>query len=588
MRSHRPSQPAISTRRNADHGTVAAPHEASVQAGLTILEAGGNAIDAAVAAALVAGVIEPTETTLAGSGFFLAHTSAGETWSVDFGPKAPFAATNNMFDIEPNASSSSVLGLAPVVDNANVDGALASGVPRTLLGLLTAQERFGKLDRADVLQPAITAAYEGFPSDTWFLTSALSDLARLRKYEGTRTTFLDENDLPIGHTSMANYGPTFAGHTFVRQPRLGATLEEVADQGPESLTSGVIAERLVKTSTDLGGILSMSDLRNAAPAIRPALKLQYRDCEIAVPAAPGGGITELEILNIWQQLNPSPSTSHESPKKTRELALAMRHAFADRYHWLGDPAVAPIPTQELLAPEYARDIAEQVATGRDVPRWSEGAPWSTFASFGVHDPWLHSENRGHRPDWNPTTANTPTSGTTHISVADTAGNTVSITHTAANHFGNGIMCPRTGLMLDSAMAWFNAMPGAANSITPGGRALANMGPALITRNGASVAALGASGGRRIISAVAQLVINLVDGHNSFDEALALPRIDASGQHVLVHEGRAQDYESLSDLGATLVPSSNEPFTMDFARPNIAGYDTSGTPCSAISMLHYTD
>lgn len=553
-----------------------------------MLNAGGNAIDAAVAAALVAGVIEPTETTLAGSGFLLAHTAAGETWSVDFGPKAPFAATDTMFDIEPNASSSSVLGLAPVVDNANVDGPLASGVPRTLLGLLTAQKRFGKLGREEVLQPAITAAYDGFPSDTWFLTSTLSDLTRLRKHEGTRATFLDENGLPVGHTSMANYGPTFDAHGVVRQPRLGKTLEEIADRGPECLASGIVAEQLVKTSAELGGILSMADMRNSAPAIRPALKLQYRDCEVAVPAAPGGGITELEILSIWQQLNPSPSTSHESPEKTRQLALVMRHAFADRYHWLGDPAVAPIPTQELLSTKYAREIAEQVAIGKDVPRWSENAPWSTFASFGVHDPWQRSEDRGHRPNWNPAAATTPTSGTTHISVADKAGNTVSITHTAANHFGNGIMCPRTGLLFDSAMAWFNAVPGAANSITPGGRALANMGPALVTRNGRSFAALGASGGRRIISAVAQLVINLVDGNHSFNEALALPRIDASGQHVLVHEGRAQDYESLSDLGATLVPSSNEPFTMDFARPNIAGYDTTGTPCSTISTLHYTD
>lgn len=588
MRSHRPRTHPVSTRTDAEHGTVVAPHEQSVQAGLDMYERGGNVIDAAVAAALVAGVIEPTETTLAGSGFLLFNDGeAGKPWSVNFGPKAPLAASPSMYELATDASSSSILGLAPVAGAANINGAKAPGVPRTLLGLLTAQDRWGKLDRSTVCQAAIRAAYDGFPADTWFMTSALSDLTRLRSDEQCRRTFLDA-DLPIGHASQANYGPSFDVRPKVTQPILGATLEEVAHGPLSALTSGTVAQRLVETSQELGGLLSLADMRTAGPDLEQALTMRYRDFDVSVPTAPGGGITELQILAIWEALNPTASTSHESPEHTRRLALAIRHAFADRYHWLGDPNVVPVPTRALLSRDYVRELAALCEAGEDVPGWSDGAPWLTYAAHAAHDPWPHAEPGRDAPEWSPAYATPPSSGTTHISAADPQGHVVSITHTAANHFGSGVLCPRTGLLLDSAMAWFNAAPGAANSITPGARALANMGPALLTRDGRSVAALGASGGRRIISAITQVLINLVDGQCTPEEALERPRIEGSGSSLLVPQDRVHDIAALSDLGVTALPTSNEPFPMDFARPNIAGYDTNGEPVSAISSMGYGD
>ncbi|GII77611.1 gamma-glutamyltranspeptidase [Sphaerisporangium rufum] len=587
MRSHRPGRVAVSRRRSGE-GTVVGPHESSVQAGLRILELGGNAVDAAVAAALVAGVVEPTETTLAGCGFMLYNDGGNGPIAADFGPRAPLAASTAMFRLTPDAESSAVLGLAPVVDDENVNGPLAPGVPRTLLGLLTAHERWGRLDRRTVCRPAIEAAYNGFAADAWFLTSALSDLDRLRRDEAAARTFLDDTGLPIGHRSSGSYGFSFDTRPRVVQSTLGRTLEEVAGSSLDTLTTGAVAQRLVATARDVGGLLSLEDLRAAAPEIGPALTMRYRDVDVSVPPAPGGGITELEILAGWQSLNPEPSTSHESGEQTRRLALMMRHAFADRYHWLGDPAVVPVPTRELLSARYARDLARLVEAGTDLPRWGDGAPWLTYASVAAHDPWAYSETGAGAPEWSPKLASTPTGGTTHISATDRDGGTVAITHTAANHFGSGILCPRTGLLFDSAMAWFNAAAGAANSVRPGARALANMGPALITRAGRPVAAVGASGGRRIISAVAQLIINMVDGRLGPAEALALPRLDASGQKILVHEGRAEHLEALADLGATLVPSSNEPFTMDFARPNVAGHPAAGQSESAIPTSAYGD
>jgi gamma-glutamyltranspeptidase/glutathione hydrolase len=586
IRSHTTPSPRASVRTGAERGTVVAPHETSIAAGLDMLERGGNAVDAAVAAALVSGVVEPTETTLAGSGFMLFHDTHRQSWSVDFGPRAPRAASPTMFEIDAKATSPTVLGLAPVVGNANVDGPLACGVPRTLVGLLTAQERFGRLPREVVCAPAVAAAYDGFPADMWFLTSALNDLDRLRADPQAARTFLTKRGLPLGSESLSYYGPTFGQRARVRQPMLGATLEEAARSGTQTLTHGRIAQRLAASSADLGGLLALDDFRASAPSIGPAVIMQYRDAEVAIPAGPGGGHTELQILAIWQALHPAPTTSHGNPAHLRDLALTIRHAFADRYHWLGDPSVVPVPAQALLHDSYARHLADLVAAGDDVPHWGDGAPWITYAGRAVHDPWPLDTGGWTSPTWDPSTASAPTSGTTHISAADASGQLVSITHTAANHFGNGQACPRTGLLFDSAMAWFNAAPGAANSITPGGRALANMGPALVTRGGAPVAALGASGGRRIISAVAQIIINLVDGGHNFADALTLPRIDASGPTVLVPEARVSELGALEDLGATLVPASPEPYAMDFARPNMAGFDRSPQPTSVINANHY--
>lgn len=586
MRTHRMTGANAVRRQDASRGTVVSPHECSTRAGLEMLEHGGNAVDAAVASALVAGVVEPTETTLAGCGFLLFNDPGSGAWSADFGPRAPLAASPTMYQVEHGGSGSSVLGLAPVVGAANVDGARAWGVPRTLLGLLSAQDAWGELPRSEVCGPAIAAAHDGFDADMWFMTNALSDLVRLRQDAQARRTYLDGDGLPRGHASSSFYGPSFGARPRVRQPLLGAALEEAAHGPLASMTEGRLAQHLVETSREAGGLLAIEDLRTSGPSISRALGRRYRDVEVFVPPSPGGGITELQILQTWEALGPRPATSHESGARARKLALALRHAFADRYHWLGDPKVVPVPLQGLLSPEHTATLARLVETGRDVEGWHDGEPWITYAARAVHDPWRHEPGSPARPKWTPRSATPPTSGTTHISAADAQGRIVSVTHTAAHLFGSGVVCPRTGLLLDASMAWFNALPGAANSIAPGARPLANMGPALVTRQGESVAAVGASGGRRIISAVAQVIINLVDGGHSPADAVALPRLDGSGPRLLLHEDRESDLDALHDLGVTLVATSGEPHQMDFARPNVAAFHGNGRTSSALHATNY--
>ncbi len=584
--SHRRTATPVFHRKDHGVGSVVSARDESVRAGMDMLRRGGNAIDAAVAAGLVAGVIEPTETTLGGCGFLVYNDGRGSSWSVEFGPRAPLAATADMFDLDAEADSSAILGLAPVEGNANVDGPRAAGVPRTLLALLTAQERFGVLARDVVMEPAIEAARTGFRSDSWFVMNALTDRSRLRADPTARATFLGADDLPRGLSAAAHYGSSVDVYGLIPQPLLARTLSRLAVGGISEMATGSIARELATTASEIGSLITLEDLADAGPQIDHPLSLRFRDCEVLVPRSPSGGLTVLQILAIWQQVFPDGSPRQDSPERTRQLALIIRHAFADRYHWLGDPDVVPVPEEGLISSEYAATIARDCSISSTVPDTGERSPWLAYAATPLHDPWPFDSKPDDRRSWRPATATTATSGTTHISVVDAQGGTVSLTHTAANHFGSGIICPRTGLLLDSAMAWFNAAPGAANSISGGARAVANMAPAVIVRDGTPVAAVGASGGRRIISAVAQTIIDLVDRNLTAAEALAMPRVDASGSRLVLPAAQAEYAASLADLRPQIVSDGVEGYAIDFARTNIAAYRGSGHTESAIDGMSY--
>lgn len=586
--THRLKQIPVASRESS-RGSVVGARDCSVQAGLEMFELGGNAVDAAVATALVAGVIEPTETTLAGSGFMLLHHPDHGPIEVDFGPLAPLAAHERMFEVDAGAAPSNVLGLAPVIDNANVTGPLASGVPRTLYALLEAQERWGRLSRDQVLAPAIRLAEDGFDADGWFVLNALQDLDSLTKDPGCASTFLDKTGAPLGSRGAIAYGRSVDEPQRVRQPLLARTLRALAEAGQSSLVSGDLARQLEATFIEYGMLLARDDLTRMAPTVGTPRILPYRGVTVATPKAPGGGITILQSLNVWQHL---VTTATEARKMSRGdqltlLSRVLRHSFADRYHWLGDPKHRNVPVDALLSDAYAAQLARRCAHESWTEVGSEGPPWTHFASRPLHNPWSYDPQGRVAPHWPCEGAHEPSSGTTHISASDVDGWVVAITHTAANHFGSAVMCPRTGLLFDSAMAWFNALPGSANSVLSGGRPVANMGPALvIDQRTATVRAVGASGGRRIISAVTQLVIELVDHGRSIDEALAQPRIDGSGESVVVHEFDADTAGDITELRAVVVPQRSLPYELDFARANIAEFVPGGPARTAIESRAY--
>lgn len=568
------SQQQISRTAVYGKAAVSAARQASVDAGISMLDQGGNAIDAGVAAAFVAGVIEPMETTLAGSGFLLLTLPDGTVHSVEFGPRAPGGARVDMFEIDHHRVIDRGLGVSTVVSDENVQGARAAGVPATLRGLIDAHERFGRLPLATVLAPAIQVAADGFPADNYFALEALDSLPALRADKGASTLFLRDGVPP----SPAHLGATTLGQpALIRQTALARTLEQLGTHGADAFYDGPLGEAFVRTHQELGGLLTQADLAAVRTVFTTPRHLRFRDVDVWAPQAPCGALTQLQMLNIWQMLYPDQPPVDDTPERLAHLAAASWHAFADRYHWLGDPDVVPVPEQGLLSDEYARHIAAKIRAGDLPPRCPDAAltPWNYFAGHAAHNPWDFQTPSSQEPvTWTPQGGTEPTAGTTHVSVMDADGMSVSITHTAANHFGAKVVCERTGLLFDAAMGWFNAVPGAANSIAPGKRPLANMGPVVLTRDGQPFAAVGAPGGRRIINAVVQVVLNLVERGQDAVQACAAPRIDASGTALLASERLADVVARLDGKPASvrLVHEQHQGFGYELARPVIVVRD----------------
>ncbi|SDV51559.1 gamma-glutamyltransferase family protein [Chitinasiproducens palmae] len=550
-------------------GAVACARHESSAAAIAMLEAGGNAVDAAIAAALVAGVVEPMETTLAGSGFMLIHLPGEpEAIAVDFGPRAPLAARPDMFTLDTTRATDRGLGVSVVENDANVQGILAAGVPATLRGLTDAHRAHGRLPLRTVMQPAIAAAHDGFEVDSYYALEVLANLDALRANPAAASVFLrDGLPPPAPHLGAATLGAPVR----LRQQALGNSLERIAEEGADAFYRGAVAESLLETVAELGGILATDDLAQCRSTIGAARTIRFRNVDVWVPNGPCGAITQIEMLRLWQAVHPDGAPLDDTPERIRTFEQVSRHAFADRYHWLGDAGMVPVPEHALTSIEYAQAIASGIANCQQKQDWRTlpSAPWEYFAWHPAHDPWRF-EDRAAPAQWAPTGGTEPTSGTTHVSVIDGDGCAVSITHTAANHFGSKVVCPRTGFLFDAAMGWFNAVPGAANSIAGGKRPLANMAPMLLTRDGQSLAALGAPGGRRIISAIAQIAMRLVENGDDAFTAVHAPRYDASGPTLLLSERLRHVASEMPELAPIIrwVGEQHEGYGYELARPNI--------------------
>src|SRR5690625_3189438 len=346
------SQQQISRTAVYGKAAVSAARQASVDAGISMLDQGGNAIDAGVAAAFVAGVIEPMETTLAGSGFLLLTLPDGTVHSVEFGPRAPAGARVDMFEIDHHRVIDRGLGVSTVVNDENVQGARAAGVPATLRGLIDAHERFGRLPLATVLAPAIQVAADGFPADNYFALEALDSLPALRADKGASSLFLRDGVPP----SPAHLGATTLGQpALIRQTALARTLEQLGRHGADAFYDGPLGEAFVQTHQELGGLLTQADLAAVKTVFTTPRHLRFRDVDVWAPQAPCGALTQLQMLNIWQMLYPDQPPVDDTPERLAHLAAASWHAFADRYHWLGDPDVVPVRSEERRVGKECRD-----------------------------------------------------------------------------------------------------------------------------------------------------------------------------------------------------------------------------------------
>ena len=510
----------------APHGMVAAEHWRGAEVGAGILARGGNAVDAAVATAVAMTVVEPFMSTVAGSGTMLVHLARrGETVALNFNGVAPLAAHEAMYPIAAGVSDG--LFAWPRTENsANEYGHRAVAVPGTLAGLALALERYGTMEWRDVLAPAIALAREGFETDWYLSQNHAKFLQELQAFPATAGTYLREG----------RWAPRPAGMLPGDQsiyPDLTRSLELIAREGPDAFYRGALGQALVDDMAANGGLIRRKDLESYRVLVEPALSARYRDVDLVFSPGSTGGPTALEMLNILAEF-PSARVGWQTVDGLHLRASAIARAFRDRFEHLGDPAVVKVPWERLLSREYAREVAAEIRRGRPAPARPRKASDEC---------------------------------TTHLGVIDKQRNMVALTNTAVSLWGSRVVVPGTGILLNNGMIWFDPEPGKANSVGSGKRGLVNMVPVLGFRRGAPSFTLGAPGGRGIVSAIPQVLSNMIDLKASPQAAIEAPRVHTEGGEVLVST-RVGDkaLAGLARRGHTVVPKEESYSSLNFARP----------------------
>jgi gamma-glutamyltranspeptidase / glutathione hydrolase len=471
---------------------VAARRE-TVEAGLGVLDEGGNAIDAAVCMAFVAAVVEPSEASIGGSGFMLLHdTGRASSWSVEFPPRAPLEARPDVFESD---------------DDGRATGALAPCVPGVVGGLCLARERFGTLPLPRLIAPAIELAESGFAVDGYFSLQALAQLDSLRASPGAAAVFLVDGQPPVAPLASSPNPPR------IRQPDLANTLRTVAADGPGAFYRGEIAAAIERAFQEEGGLITRADLRAYRATVETPLHRAYRGWSILSPRAPCGGWTVLRTLGLLER-SPLAELGHGTVEGLHDMIEALRDAFVER------------------------------------DRLGAAGPVDSDARHG----------------------------TTHLNVIDAEGRAAACTLTAGNTFGSKFVADGTGVLFDSGMSWFHRRPGAVNSIAPGKRPLVNMAPLLALSDAGPRLAVGAAGGRRIISAVTQVASAVIDHGMELQDAVSAPRLDAGERQVRLSDRLPEEVvEGLRAHGhdAVTVAEEHAPYSYELARAAAAGIDENG-------------
>jgi gamma-glutamyltranspeptidase/glutathione hydrolase len=477
-----PREPPNDLVARGAHGAVATAEPHATEVGLAVLRDGGNAVDAAVAIALVLAVTHPQAGNLGGGGFFLIRMADGRTSAIDFREKAPAAAAADMY-----------VRADGTVDNDKLQfGCLAAGVPGSPAGLAFALQKYGTKPLAQLAAPAIRLARDGFPVDQ-FLAEDLRDArAQLARHPSTKAIFFrGEEPLPQGELLV--------------QADLAATLERFAAEGPAGFYGGVTAERIVQQMRADGGRIALADLAAYAAVEREPIRGTYRGHEIlGMPPPSSGGIAVQQMLNLLEPYD-LRALGFGGSRYLHLVTEVMRLAFADRSRWLGDPDFTTVPVEGLLSREYAARLREGLRTDKKSPV---------------------------RPGLPP--GGKESDDTTHFSVVDAAGNVVACTTTINSTFGSMCVVAGAGFLLNNEMDDFAAQPGTpnqfglvggkANAIAPHKRMLSSMTPTIVLRDGKVRCVLGAPGGARIITSVLQVLLNAIDHGMSLEQAVRAPRV----------------------------------------------------------------
>ena len=463
-------------------GIVVSDNPLATQAGTEILGRGGNAIDAAIATGFALAVVDQAASGLGGGGFMIIYDARDKrAHALDFRETAPEAAHADLYARN-----------GKPVPSLSLTGALAVAVPGEVAGLLAAMKRFGSLPLAVLMAPAIRLATEGFPLDAALRYAIERQASNMKKFPELGRIFLVKDEVP-------------PEGEIIRQPDLGQTLKAVVTDGAEVFYQGWIAQAIVDTVKKDGGVLTLEDLKSYKPIWREPLVGSYRKrTVITMPPPSSGGVALIEMLNVLEghqltKLAPNSATYFHL------VAESMKHAFADRAQYLGDPdfVKAPIPT--LVSKDYASWIR-----GRISPVKTQPAKYYGMGNFKAEQ-----------------------GGTTHFSVLDRFGNAVACTLSVNTRFGSKILVPKTGIVLNNEMDDFAIHPSGnvyglvgneANSLQPKKRPLSSMTPTIILQGDRPELIVGGAGGPRIISATLQTILNVLDFQMPIKEAVEAPRI----------------------------------------------------------------
>jgi gamma-glutamyltranspeptidase/glutathione hydrolase len=465
----------------AKRGMVVAMEATAADVGVSVLKAGGNAVDAAVAVGFAMAVTYPFAGNLGGGGYMLIRMADGRATFLDFRERAPEKASRNMY-----------LDAKGELTKDSIEGWRSSGVPGSVRGFEMALTKYGKRTWADNMAPAVELASKGFP-----VSYALAE-----GLKGSRSLAASPESKRIFQKNGAFYE---VGETLV-QPELAQTLERISKNGPNEFYEGETAKRFADEMARHGGIISLADLKNYKAIERTPLSGKYKNYAIITsPPSSSGGIALLEMLGILD------GTGYEkggpgSASAIHYAAEAMRRAYADRNEYVGDPDFVKVPIAGLLDPAYLTKLRSTIDPERATPS---------------------DQVRPGKP------TGTEQMETTHYSVVDAEGNAVAVTYTLNGGYGNGITVPGLGFLLNNEMDDFSAKPGTpnmfglvqgeANAIAPGKRPLSSMTPTIVVKDGKLFMTAGAPGGSRISTAVAQVILNVIDFGMNVQDAVDAPR-----------------------------------------------------------------
>ena len=479
---YEPAQKELASSKN---GMVSTQHFLATAVGERILSRGGNAYDASIAIAFTLAVVLPRAGNIGGGGFMVIYDSQTQKpYSIDFREKAPQMSTRDMYLTEDGSFNDM---------NLSTLGYLASGVPGTVAGLWDVHQKFGSLPWNELLEDAIYFAENGFK-----ITPFLGDI--LFNYSEALSIFPETKKI------FQKHYPNFKDKLLI-QKDLANTLRIIASQGREGFYEGQIAKKIASEMKKNNGLITEDDLKKYNPIWRKPLISNYRDTQIITMGPPSsGGLHVIQMLNIVENYD-LKNIGHNSTNYINLLAEVMKYAYSDRSKYLGDPDFYDVPVEKIISKDYAAEINDNIDIGRSTP---------------VDDiyPGKFLDRESHE--------------TTHFSVVDEEGNVVSMTYTLNSTFGSKVVVKGTGILMNNEMDDFSAAPGVpnqfnllgadANAIAPYKRPLSSMTPTIVLKNNELFFTTGSPGGARIISAVFQSILNIIDFKMNLEEATLAKRL----------------------------------------------------------------